>query len=158
MGEIGDSERRAFLGNAAALLFPIDWPEPFGLVVIEAMACGTPVVAWRCGAVPEVIDDGVSGFIVMSEDEAMSAVERASSLNRSETRRAFERRFHIQGNGAQLSCPLLEPRSRVRSGPEGRGGWIRRGAGQSESVPSSRWHRSVMHRRAPRSKIRAKLE
>jgi glycosyltransferase involved in cell wall biosynthesis len=93
MGEIGDSERRAFLGNAAALLFPIDWPEPFGLVVIEAMACGTPVVAWRCGAVPEVIDDGVSGFIVMSEDEAMSAVERASSVNRSEIRRAFERRF-----------------------------------------------------------------
>jgi glycosyltransferase involved in cell wall biosynthesis len=93
LGEIGDSEKSTFLGNAAAVLFPIDWPEPFGLVMIEAMACGTPVVAWRCGAVPEVVDDGVTGFIVTSEDEAMSAVERASSLDRSEIRRAFERRF-----------------------------------------------------------------
>jgi glycosyltransferase involved in cell wall biosynthesis len=93
VGEIGDSEKPAFLGNAAALLFPIDWPEPFGLVMIEAMACGTPVVAWRCGAVPEVVDDGVTGFIVTSEDQAVSAVERASSLDRSAIRRAFERRF-----------------------------------------------------------------
>jgi glycosyltransferase involved in cell wall biosynthesis len=93
LGEIGDSEKSTFLGNAAAVLFPIDWPEPFGLVMIEAMACGTPVVAWRCGAVPEIVDDGVTGFIVTSEDEALSAVERASSLDRSEIRRAFERRF-----------------------------------------------------------------
>jgi glycosyltransferase involved in cell wall biosynthesis len=93
VGEIGDGEKPAFLGNAAALLFPIDWPEPFGLVMIEAMACGTPVVAWRCGAVPEVVDDGATGFIVTSEEEAVSAVERASSLDRCEIRRAFERRF-----------------------------------------------------------------
>ena len=64
IGEIGDAEKSDFLGNAAALLFPIDWPEPFGLVMIEAMACGTPVIAWRCGSVPEVVDHGLSGFIV----------------------------------------------------------------------------------------------
>ncbi|HEX6143306.1 MAG TPA: glycosyltransferase family 4 protein [Geminicoccaceae bacterium] len=93
VGEIGDRDKTAFLGNAAAVLFPIDWPEPFGLVMIEAMACGTPVIAWRCGAVPEVVDDGVSGFIVASEDEAVSAVERASGLDRAEIRRTFERRF-----------------------------------------------------------------
>jgi glycosyltransferase involved in cell wall biosynthesis len=93
LGEIGDSEKSTFLGNAAAVLFPIDWPEPFGLVMIEAMACGTPVVAWRCGAVREIVDDGVTGFIVTSEDEAVSAVERASILDRSKICRTFERRF-----------------------------------------------------------------
>jgi glycosyltransferase involved in cell wall biosynthesis len=93
VGEIGDAEKSAFLGNAAALLFPIDWPEPFGLVMIEAMACGTPVIAWRCGAVPEIIDDGVTGFIVASEREAATAVYRAASLDRSVIRKVFERRF-----------------------------------------------------------------
>ena len=78
VGEIGDAEKSAFLGQAIALLFPIDWPEPFGLVMIEAMACGTPVVAWRCGSVPEVIDDGVTGYIVASEDEAVAAVQQAA--------------------------------------------------------------------------------
>ena len=77
IGEIGDGEKTAFLGNARALLFPIDWPEPFGLVMIEAMACGTPVIAWRRGSVPEVIDNGVTGFIVDSIDEAVAAVGRA---------------------------------------------------------------------------------
>src|SRR6185312_9675604 len=93
VGEIGDAEKSAFLGNAAALLFPIDWPEPFGLVMIEAMACGTPVIAWRCGAVPEIIDDGVTGFIVASERAAATAVYRAASLDRSVIRKVFERRF-----------------------------------------------------------------
>ena len=64
VGEIDESQKAAFLGNAAALLFPICWPEPFGLVVIEAMACGTPVIAFRCGSVPELIEDGVTGFVV----------------------------------------------------------------------------------------------
>ena len=64
VGEIGEAEKEEFLGNAAALLFPIDWPEPFGLVVIEAMACGTPVIAWDSGAMPEIVDEGVTGFIV----------------------------------------------------------------------------------------------
>src|SRR5690606_19528155 len=74
IGEISDAEKPAFLGGARALLFPIDWPEPFGLVMIEAMACGTPVIAWDCGSVPEVVQDGVTGRIVGSEDEAVRAV------------------------------------------------------------------------------------
>ncbi|HTW33436.1 MAG TPA: glycosyltransferase family 4 protein [Rhizomicrobium sp.] len=93
VGEIGDAQKSKFLGNAKALLFPIDWPEPFGLVMIEAMACGTPVIAWNCGAVPEVVDDGVTGFIVDSEDEALSALEHVGSLNRLRIRHVFERRF-----------------------------------------------------------------
>src|SRR4029077_5584371 len=70
LGEIGDDRKSAFLGGADALLFPIDWPEPFGLVMIEAMACGTPVVAYGCGSVPEVVEPGATGFIVSSQDEA----------------------------------------------------------------------------------------
>jgi len=93
VGEIGDADKSEFLGNATALLFPIDWPEPFGLVMIEAMACGTPVIAWDCGSVPEVIEDGVTGFIVRCENEALLALERARSLNRLRIRRVFERRF-----------------------------------------------------------------
>jgi glycosyltransferase involved in cell wall biosynthesis len=93
VGEIGDAEKSEFLGNAAALLFPIDWPEPFGLVMIEAMACGTPVIAWPCGAVPEIIDHGVTGYIVNSEEEAAIAVDRAIALDRPVIRSIFERRF-----------------------------------------------------------------
>jgi glycosyltransferase involved in cell wall biosynthesis len=93
VGEIGDEAKSAFLGQAQALLFPIDWPEPFGLVMIEAMACGTPVVAYGCGSVPEVVDDGVTGFIVRDEDEAVAAVARTATLNRHEVRRRFEERF-----------------------------------------------------------------
>jgi glycosyltransferase involved in cell wall biosynthesis len=93
VGEIGERDKAAFLGNASALLFPIDWPEPFGLVMIEAMACGTPVIAFRCGSVPEVVENGVSGFIVCNEEEAAAAVPAAMAMNRLEIRRAFERRF-----------------------------------------------------------------
>lgn len=93
VGEIREAEKPAFLGNAAALLFPIDWPEPFGLVVIEAMAHGTPVIAWREGAMAEIIDDGVSGFVVSDPDEAIAAVSRAIELDRREVRRCFDRRF-----------------------------------------------------------------
>jgi glycosyltransferase involved in cell wall biosynthesis len=93
IGEIGDDEKPAFLGGARALLFPIDWPEPFGLVLIEAMACGTPVIAWRCGAVPEVVDHGVSGLIVEEEEEAIEAVHQIGSFDRSQVRATFERRF-----------------------------------------------------------------
>jgi len=93
IGEIGDRDKSEFLGNASALLFPIDWPEPFGLVMIEAMACGTPVIAWDCGSVPEVIDNGVTGFIVTSEDEALAALRRVQLLNRRRIRHVFERRF-----------------------------------------------------------------
>jgi glycosyltransferase involved in cell wall biosynthesis len=77
-------------------LFPIDWPEPFGLVMIEAMACGTPVIAWRCASVPEIVDDGSSGCIVDTLDEAIAAVPRAAALDRAGVRRAFERRFTAQ--------------------------------------------------------------
>jgi glycosyltransferase involved in cell wall biosynthesis len=93
IGEIGDREKPGFLGNAAALLFPIDWPEPFGLVMIEAMACGTPVVAWGCGSVPEVVDDGITGRVVASEDEAVAAVGAVAGYDRRLIRDTFERRF-----------------------------------------------------------------
>lgn len=96
IGEIGEHEKSDFLGNAHALLFPIDWPEPFGLVMIEAMACGTPTIAYGLGSVPEVIEHGVTGFIVNSEDEAVRAVDRAPSLDRQRCRRVFERRFSAQ--------------------------------------------------------------
>ena len=93
VGEVNDKQKNDFLGNAAALLFPIDWPEPFGLVMIEAMACGTPVIAWRRGSVPEIVEDGVTGFIVDSEAEAVSAIRKLASLDRARVRAGFERRF-----------------------------------------------------------------
>ena len=93
IGEIGDSQKSAFLGGADALLFPIDWPEPFGLVMIEAMGCGTPVVAWRCGSTPEVIEPGVTGFLVSSDEEADAAVLAARNLDRAGVRRRFDLRF-----------------------------------------------------------------
>jgi len=93
VGEIGDDSKADFLGNASALLLPVDWPEPFGLVMIEAMACGTPVIAWDSGAVPEVVDDGVTGFIVRSLPEAVAAVERVGTINRRRVRHVFEQRF-----------------------------------------------------------------
>jgi glycosyltransferase involved in cell wall biosynthesis len=93
IGEVGGKEKDRLLGNAYAMLFPIDWPEPFGLVMIESMACGTPVVAWRNGSVPEVIDDGVTGFVVESIDQAVSAVERIAALNRHVCRNVFVERF-----------------------------------------------------------------
>ncbi len=96
IGEIGDAEKTSFLGNARALLFPIDWPEPFGLVMIEAMACGTPVIAWNCGSVPEVIDDGVTGFIVEDEAEAVNAVRRLAMVDRARVRAIFEQRFSVE--------------------------------------------------------------
>jgi glycosyltransferase involved in cell wall biosynthesis len=93
IGEIGDHEKRDFLGNAIALLFPIEWPEPFGLVMIEAMREGTPSIAWRRGSVPEVVDEGVTGFIVDSVEEAVGAVHMAVDLDRNAVRQRFEERF-----------------------------------------------------------------
>jgi glycosyltransferase involved in cell wall biosynthesis len=92
-GELGGAEKTGFLGEAQALLFPIDWPEPFGLVMIEAMACGTPTIAWRRGSVPEVINDGVTGFGVDTVDDAARAVSRIDRLDRTACRRVFEARF-----------------------------------------------------------------
>jgi glycosyltransferase involved in cell wall biosynthesis len=93
IGEIGEAEKREFLGNAHALVFPIDWPEPFGLVMIEAMACGTPVIAFKRGSVPEVIENGVSGFVVEDEISAVAALKRLDQLPRAGVRKAFEERF-----------------------------------------------------------------
>ncbi|MBN9559365.1 MAG: glycosyltransferase family 4 protein [Alphaproteobacteria bacterium] len=93
IGEINDAQKPEFLSGAHALLFPIDWPEPFGLVMIEAMACGTPVIAFNRGSVPEVMDDGVSGFIVEDEAAAIAAVGRLGELDRARVRQQFERRF-----------------------------------------------------------------
>jgi glycosyltransferase involved in cell wall biosynthesis len=93
IGEVGGADKDRFLGDAYALLFPIDWPEPFGLVMIEAMACGTPVIAFRKGSVPEVMEDGVNGFVVEDVDEAVAAVGRVAGLSRAACRRVFEDRF-----------------------------------------------------------------
>ena len=93
IGEISDREKSAFLSGAIGLVMPIDWPEPFGLVMIEAMACGTPVIAYPGGAVPEVVEDGLTGFIVNDEASAIAAVARLPSLSRTAVRRRFEERF-----------------------------------------------------------------
>jgi glycosyltransferase involved in cell wall biosynthesis len=93
IGEINEQQKPEFLGNAHALLFPIDWPEPFGLVMIEAMACGTPVIAYNRGSVPEVIDNGVSGFVVEDEVSAAAALKRLDTLDRAVVRKTFEERF-----------------------------------------------------------------
>lgn len=93
VGEVDEVKKQPFLAEAAALLFPIDWPEPFGLVMIEAMACGTPVIAYGCGSVPEVVEDGVTGFIVDNEEQAVAAVHRLDSLDRRRIRARFEDRF-----------------------------------------------------------------
>ncbi|WP_263262228.1 glycosyltransferase family 4 protein [Pseudomonas sp. RIT-PI-S] len=114
LGEIGDHEKGEFLGNARALLFPIDWPEPFGLVMIEAMACGTPVIAWRRGSVPEVIDHMRTGFIVDSMDEAIQAVKAVGLLDRRAIRREFDQRFSSHAMARQyveLYEQLLAERS-----------------------------------------------
>jgi len=93
LGEVGEAGKPALLGNATALIFPIDWPEPFGLAMIEAMSCGTPVIAWRNGSVPEIVEHGVTGFIVDSLEAAVAALEGAAHLDRSRVRERFEARF-----------------------------------------------------------------
>jgi glycosyltransferase involved in cell wall biosynthesis len=96
IGEINENQKAEFLGNAHALLFPIDWPEPFGLVMIEAMASGTPVVAFNAGSVPEIIDNGVSGFVVKTIEQAVEAVTRLETIDRAKVRATFEKRFTVE--------------------------------------------------------------
>ena len=93
IGEIGEAEKQEFLGGALALLFPVDWPEPFGLVMIEALACGTPIIARPCGSVPEIVRDGVTGFISSSVDDLAAAVKKIRDISRRQCREEFERRF-----------------------------------------------------------------
>jgi glycosyltransferase involved in cell wall biosynthesis len=95
IGEIGDEQKSDFLDGADALLFPVDWPEPFGLVMIEAMACGVPVVAYDCGSVGEIVDDGVTGFIVRDDREAAAAIRRLDQLDRRAVRARFDERFTV---------------------------------------------------------------
>jgi glycosyltransferase involved in cell wall biosynthesis len=96
LGEIGEADKQELLGKARCLLFPVDWPEPFGLAMIEAMACGTPVIAFNCGSVPEVVDEGVTGYCVDSIDAAVAAAARAFDLDRRRCRERFERRFSAE--------------------------------------------------------------
>lgn len=120
LGEVGQREKRELLAHAKALLFPIDWPEPFGLVMIEAFSCGTPVVAYRHGSVPEVIDDGVTGFIVDGQDEAVDAARRIGAIDRAACRAAFERRFtatHMAQAYLRIYERLLSSGSASRSSP-----------------------------------------
>jgi glycosyltransferase involved in cell wall biosynthesis len=110
IGEIGETQKSAFLGGAKALLFPIDWPEPFGLVMIEALACGTPVIAFRGGSVEEILEHGVTAFIVDNLDEAIAATRRVGELSRFTCRRAFDRRFtsaHMAAGYTQLYRRLI---------------------------------------------------
>jgi glycosyltransferase involved in cell wall biosynthesis len=109
VGEIDEASKGAFLGNARALLFPIDWPEPFGLVMIEAMACGTPVIAYRRGSVPEVIEEGVTGFMVEDMAAAVDAVEKAGTLDRLRIRATFDRRF----TASRMARDYLETYARL---------------------------------------------
>jgi glycosyltransferase involved in cell wall biosynthesis len=104
IGEVGGREKDEFLGNAHTLLFPIDWPEPFGLVMIESLACGTPVIAWRNGSVPEIILDGVTGYVVDSIEDAVEAVARVSWLDRAVCRTTFESHF----DAARMTRDYLE--------------------------------------------------
>jgi glycosyltransferase involved in cell wall biosynthesis len=93
VGEIGEEAKNDFIGNAKAFLMPVDWPEPFGLVVIEALACGTPVIAYALGAIPELVDDGVTGFLARDQQQAIAAARRIDEIDRGACRETFERRF-----------------------------------------------------------------
>jgi glycosyltransferase involved in cell wall biosynthesis len=93
IGEINEEQKTRFLGEAQALLFPVDWPEPFGLSMIEAMACGTPVLAFRCGSIPEIIDEGITGDVVDTLEQAIAALPQVIALDRKKVRRRFEQRF-----------------------------------------------------------------
>src|SRR5687767_10195862 len=95
VGEINEDQKQEFLGNAYALVFPIDWPEPFGLVAVEAIACGTPVIAYRNGSVPELIEDGATGFIVENIEQATEAVCNVANIDRRRCRANFEERFSV---------------------------------------------------------------
>jgi glycosyltransferase involved in cell wall biosynthesis len=118
VGEINDAQKPGFLSGACALIFPIDWPEPFGLVMIEAMACGTPVIAFNCGSVPEVIDPGLTGFIVNDIDQAVAALGKVHTLDRARVRATFDRRFtarRMAEDYLDVYEELAQPARRLRA-------------------------------------------
>jgi glycosyltransferase involved in cell wall biosynthesis len=131
VGEIGEREKRELLASATALLCPIDWPEPFGLVMIEALSCGTPVIAYRHGAVPEILEHGVTGFIVDNQDQAVQAARAIHTIDRRRCRDAFERRFTVEGMAANymqlyrtlqagvVLCAAGAPALQEHGGPHG---------------------------------------
>ncbi|TCS36522.1 glycosyltransferase involved in cell wall biosynthesis [Paucimonas lemoignei] len=117
VGEIGESEKRQLLGGARALLFPIDWPEPFGLVLIESFACGTPVIAYRHGSVPEIMEDGVTGFMVNNQEEALQAAQKIEDIDRVRCRQLFEDRFavrHMAENYLQVYREICEGGDKIK--------------------------------------------
>lgn len=93
LGEINEKGKQELLGNALGFIHPVDWPEPFGLGMIEALACGTPVIAFKCGSIPEVIDEGLTGFIVNTVEEAVEAIKKLPHIKREKCREIFEQRF-----------------------------------------------------------------
>ena len=142
-GEIGDAHKGAFLGGADAVLFPIDWPEPFGLVMFEAMACGTPTVAYCMGSVPEVFDDGATGYVVHDIDGAVRALERIPAIDRRRCREVFEERFSV----ARMARSYVALYERVAALH-----WSRRrsaakssGAGRLQPHPPSELRRGTTH-------------
>jgi glycosyltransferase involved in cell wall biosynthesis len=104
IGEVSEQEKRELLEQACALLFPIDWPEPFGLVMIEAFACGTPVIAYKHGSIPEIMEDGVTGFVVTNQEEAVRAAQHIESVDRKLCREVFERRFTVARMAQDYLC------------------------------------------------------
>ena len=127
VGEVGSEEKAEFLGNASAFLFPINWPEPFGLVMIEALACGTPVIAYPFGSVPEIVPDGTCGFQVHNIDQAVEAVRRIDEIDRGDCRRHFERRFtdeRMASNYIELYQRLVGQATSANALEEGVLKWI----------------------------------
>jgi len=121
VGEIGEQDKSDFIGQAKAMLFPIDWPEPFGLVMIESFACGTPVIAYDCGSVREVMEDGVTGYIVNDTQQAIAAAQRIAGIDRRRCREAFEQRF----TAAAMARHYVEVYRRIADGrPESQHGSV----------------------------------
>ena len=128
IGEINDLEKADFLRNAAALLFPIQWPEPFGLVMIEAMSCGTPVVAFPLGSVPEIIAEGICGFVVHDIDEAVKAIAHIDSFDRAVCRKHFELHFtdeRMASDYLSIYQRLVHPKSVSMTVEEGVLNWMK---------------------------------
>jgi len=127
VGEIGEGEKNAFIGRAKAMLFPIDWPEPFGLVMIEAFACGTPVIAYDCGSVAEVMENGVTGYIVRDTQQAIAAARQISQIDRRRCREVFEQRF-TAARMARRYVDVYQALANARGSPGGAAARVSNGA------------------------------